>query len=58
MKQVIPFVSFSVDNPEFYSMEILLDEFVTIIVAGMETSANTLLFLLMELGRRPDVLNR
>ena len=49
---------FSVENPSVYSMEVLIDEFLTIIVAGMETSANTLLFLFMELGRRPDILER
>ena len=36
-------------------MEVMIDEFITMIVAGMETSANTLSLLLMELSRRPEL---
>jgi len=38
--------------------ENLLDEFVTFFVAGHETTANALSFLLCEVGRRPDVMQR
>ena len=41
-----------------YTQDIMVDEFVTIITAGMETSANTLAFIFMELGRRKDLLKR
>ena len=34
----------------------MVDDFLTFFVAGQETTANTLSFCLMELGRNPDVL--
>jgi len=36
----------------------LLDDFVTFFVAGQETTANALSFLLCEVGQRPDVMQR
>jgi len=47
-----------VDPSTGYDFETLVDEFITMIVAGMETSANTLAFIFMELGRRPDLYER
>lgn len=46
------------EDNEVYTKELMIDEFVTVVIAGMETSANTLLFILMELGRRPDLTER
>lgn len=34
----------------------MVDDFLTFFVAGQETTANTLSFCLMEIGRNPDVL--
>jgi cholesterol 24(S)-hydroxylase len=34
----------------------MVDDFLTLFVGGQETTANTLSFCLMELGRNPDVL--
>ena len=39
-------------------MEVAIDNFVTIFIAGQETTANMLSFTLLELGRRPDILAR
>ncbi|XP_070550233.1 cholesterol 24-hydroxylase-like [Ptychodera flava] len=44
-------------NPEF-QMEDVLDEFVTIFLAGYETTANAAAAMLMELVRNQDILNR
>ncbi|XP_070579102.1 cholesterol 24-hydroxylase-like [Ptychodera flava] len=44
-------------NPEF-GMEDILDEFVTLFLAGHETTANTVAFMLMELIRNQDILDR
>ncbi|XP_070575502.1 cholesterol 24-hydroxylase-like [Ptychodera flava] len=44
-------------NPE-YQMEDVVDDFVTFFLAGQETSANTAAFMLMELVRNPDILER
>ena len=41
-----------------YTFDIMVDEFATIVVAGMETSANALGFVFMELGRRPELVRR
>jgi len=38
--------------------EDLLDDFVTFFIAGQETTANALSFLLCEVGRRPEVMQR
>jgi cholesterol 24(S)-hydroxylase len=34
----------------------MTDDFVTFFVAGQETTANTLAFVFLELGRRPDLV--
>ncbi|XP_070575507.1 cholesterol 24-hydroxylase-like isoform X4 [Ptychodera flava] len=44
-------------NPEF-QMEDVVDDFVTFFLAGQETTANTAAFMLMELVRNPDILER
>ncbi|XP_064622851.1 cholesterol 24-hydroxylase-like [Lineus longissimus] len=41
-----------------FDLEALLDDFVTFFIAGQETTAITLSFTVMELGRHPDVLER
>ncbi|XP_076027767.1 cholesterol 24-hydroxylase-like [Genypterus blacodes] len=38
--------------------EFMLDNFVTFFIAGQETTANTLAFCIMELGRHPDILKK
>ncbi|XP_072535717.1 cholesterol 24-hydroxylase-like [Salminus brasiliensis] len=38
--------------------ERMLDNFVTFFIAGQETTANQISFVLMELGRHPEILNR
>ncbi|XP_064648179.1 cholesterol 24-hydroxylase-like isoform X2 [Lineus longissimus] len=40
------------------TLEELVDDFVTFFVAGQETTANTIAFLLQEVGKRPEVLMR
>ncbi len=49
------FFSATVDD---FDMEAALDDFVTFFIAGQETTANTMSFLLMECGRRPDVMQK
>ncbi|XP_067941507.1 cholesterol 24-hydroxylase-like [Watersipora subatra] len=51
-------VKASLEESSTYTFDVMLDEFLTIIVAGMETSANTLAFVFLELGRRPDLVDR
>jgi cytochrome P450 len=47
------------DDPSIgYTFDIMVDEFVTIVTAGMETSANTLSLLFMELSRQPEILDK
>ena len=41
-----------------YTFDIMVDEFVTFVVAGMETTANSLALCMMELARRPDLVER
>ena len=36
----------------------MVDNFLTFFVAGQETTANTLAFAILELGRNPDVLKK
>ncbi|XP_063804436.1 cholesterol 24-hydroxylase-like [Pseudophryne corroboree] len=43
---------------ETCDMETLLDNFVTFFIAGQETTANQLSFVVMELARNPEVLER
>ena len=38
--------------------EDLLDDFVTFFIAGHETVASVLSFLLCEVGRRPEIMQR
>lgn len=47
-----------VEGTSGYTEEIMLDEFNTMVLAGMETSANTLCLLFLELDRRPDLWKR
>jgi cholesterol 24(S)-hydroxylase len=39
-------------------MEVMLDDFLLFFIAGQETTANTLAFCLLELGRNPDVMKK
>lgn len=49
-----------IENPELtgYGEEEPVDDFIAVLVAGTETSANTLGILILELGRRPELLKR
>ena len=42
----------------FADFELVVDEYVNMLVAGGDTTANTLEFVFMELGRHPDVCQR
>uniref|UniRef100_A0A4W5RSC5 Cholesterol 24-hydroxylase n=1 Tax=Hucho hucho TaxID=62062 RepID=A0A4W5RSC5_9TELE len=44
------------ENTENEDEELMLDNFVTLFVAGQETTANQLAFAVMELGRLPEIL--
>jgi cholesterol 24(S)-hydroxylase len=39
-------------------MEALIDDFVTFFIAGQETTANTLAFSFLEMGRNPEVFKK
>lgn len=45
------------ENAQF-TMDLILDNMATFFVAGQETTANTLAFVFMELGRNPNVLQK
>ena len=47
-----------VDEAGSYTFDIAVDEIMTVVIAGMETTANALAFCMMELGRRPDLVKR
>ena len=40
------------------TMEDLLDDFVTLFIAGQETTANVLSFMFLEVGKRPEILEK
>ena len=44
------------DNPD--ATEVAIDNFVVFFIAGQETTANMLSFVLLEMGRNPDVMLR
>uniref|UniRef100_A0A8C7PMZ7 Cholesterol 24-hydroxylase n=1 Tax=Oncorhynchus mykiss TaxID=8022 RepID=A0A8C7PMZ7_ONCMY len=44
------------ENKDNEDEELMLDNFVTLFVAGQETTANQLAFAVMELGRLPEIL--
>nr|QEV83798.1 cytochrome P450 [Brachionus rotundiformis] len=43
---------------EKFNVDNMIDDFLTFFVAGQETSANTLAFCLLEIGRNPDVFEK
>ncbi|XP_022090979.1 cholesterol 24-hydroxylase-like [Acanthaster planci] len=45
-------------DDEDFTMENMLDEFCTFFIAGQETTANMMAFMLVELGHHPDVMHR
>ena len=47
----------SANDPDF-DIEAALDDFVTFFVAGQETTASVMSFILMECGRRPDIMQK
>ena len=49
---------FAVEGGYFADFELLVDEYVNMLVAGGDTTANTLEFVFMELGRHPDICQR
>ena len=50
-------ISFS-ETEDSLTTEELLDDFTTFFIAGHETTATTLSFLLLEAGRKPEVWKR
>ncbi len=48
---------FSATDPDF-DVEAAVDDFVTFFVAGQETTANTVAFIMRELGNRPDIMQK
>lgn len=38
-----------------YTFDLMVDDFIAMILGGMETSANALSLLFMELARQPDM---
>ena len=51
-------LSIVVNEAGSYTFDIAVDEIMTVVIAGMETTANALAFCMMELGRRPDLVKR
>lgn len=43
-------------NPDAMTLDEILDDIVTFIVAGQETTANAMSFIFLELARRPDIV--
>jgi cholesterol 24(S)-hydroxylase len=43
---------------EDMDMELMVDDFVTFFIAGQETTANTLAFCFMEIGRNDDIFKK
>ena len=50
-------LAFIAVNPEV-NIEDLVDDFMTIFIAGQETTSNTLSFLLNEVGQRPEIYSK
>ena len=49
---------FAVEGGLFADFELVVDEYVNMLGAAGDTTANTLEFVFMELGRHPDVCQR
>jgi cholesterol 24(S)-hydroxylase len=45
-------------NDDNFDLELMIDDFVTFFIAGQETTANTLGFCFLELGKNPQVLEK
>lgn len=43
---------------ENLDLETMVDDFVTFFIAGQETTANTLAFCFLELGKNPEILKK
>jgi len=50
--------SLLIDMDPSLTDEDLLDDFVTLYLAGQETTSNALSFMFCEVGKRPDVLQK
>ncbi len=46
------------DDEDLSNVESMVDDFLTFFIAGQETTANTLAFCFIELGKRPQVLKK
>lgn len=46
------------NKDESLDLEIMIDDFVTFFIAGQETTANTLGFCFLELGKNPEILEK
>ncbi|XP_069591485.1 cholesterol 24-hydroxylase-like isoform X2 [Ranitomeya imitator] len=55
-KDILTQILKSVELHDACTLEDLIDNFVTFFIAGQETTANQLSFIVMELGRYPEVL--
>ena len=45
------------ENEEL-DLEMMVDDFATFFIAGQETTANTLAFVFLELGKNKDIFNK
>lgn len=47
-----------VEGSHGFTFDIMVDEFLTVVIAGMETTANSLALTFMELGRQPQIIKK
>ena len=52
------FHSITVNGTHGYTFDIMVDEFLTVVIAGMETTANSMAMTFMELGRQPHIVRK
>ena len=48
----------TVNGAHGYTFDIMVDEFLTVVIAGMETTANSMAMTFMELGRQPHIVRK
>nr|QUF59384.1 cytochrome p450 CYP3049B2 [Brachionus angularis] len=41
---------------DYFDLEVMIDDFITFFIAGQETTANTLAFCFLELGKNPNII--
>ena len=54
---LVVFLNLILENKDL-DLEALVDDFLSFFLAGQETTANTLAFCLLELGRNKDILDK